>query len=434
MSALSMCGGSIVTASHGDLAGPAPGVRDTCPLFEGGWSGRIRSELLDNILPFWTNRAVDRENGGFYGSVDSVGIPHKNAERSSVLNTRILWTFSTAARIFGDAYREIAERAFVYITDKFWDSESEGLFWMLDSQGTPVSSQKKIYGQAFGIYGLAEFYRATGSAAALDLAKRLFQLIEQHGRDHANQGYWESFGRDWRPLEDMRLSEKDLNCPKSMNTNLHVLEAYTNLLRVSGDPDVRASLADLIDVFMERIVDANAGHLKQFFDKQWNSQSGVVSYGHDIEASWLLLEAASVLGDPALIARTRELSVTLAGTVLRDGLSRDGGVAYEEDASHATVDATRHWWVQAEAVVGFCNAYQVSGDRRFLEASRRVWDFIEAAVVDRTHGEWHAKVSPGGRPLTEQEDNDVGLISPWKCPYHNARACFEMLERLGSLE
>lgn len=419
-----------MAAAHDDITGQSSEAREGCALAETDWVDRIRAELVGNILPFWLNYSVDRENGGFYGLVDTTRTADKKSPRSCVLNARILWTFSAAVHGLGGAYRETADRAFAYLIDKFWDREHGGLFWMVDGRGDPLSTRKQIYGQAFGIYGLAEFHRATGSATALERAKRLFQLIEEHGRDSFFGGYLEAFGRDWRPLEDMRLSEKDMNCPKSMNTHLHVMEAYTNLLRASGDPVVRVRLADLVNVVIDRIVDADSGHLRMFFDQRWKSLSGTISYGHDIEASWLLVEAAETLGDNALIARCRELAVTLAATVYRGGLGPDGGVSYEGGASCAAIDTTRHWWVQAEALVGFYSAYQISGDVRFLNASRRVWDYIETRVVDRKSGEWHAKLSLEGLPVTVQEDPDVNLIGPWKCPYHNSRACLEMLERL----
>jgi len=415
-----------------DIAGRDPGTCAGRHNIEAGWTGRIRTELTDDILLFWMKHSVDRENGGFHGLVDTTGIADPNADLASVLVARILWTFSAAVQTFGGAYRETAERAFATLTEKFWDRTHGGLYWMLDRRGVPAATRKQIYGQAFGIYGLAEFAHATGSGAALELAKQLFQLIERRGRDRDYGGYLEAFGREWQPLEDMRLSDKDLNCPKSMNTHLHVMEAYTNLLRVSGDAEVRIRLAELVNLVIERIVDAEAGHLKLFFDAQWRSLSGHISYGHDIEASWLLVEAAEMAGEPAAIARSREMAITLAAAVLRHGLGRDGGVTYEADAAHTPIDANRHWWVQAEAVVGFYNAYQISGDVRFFEASRRVWDYIESKVVDRRHGEWHAKLSPAGQVLTVQEDPDVNLIGPWKCPYHNSRACFEMLKRLGA--
>ncbi|MGC9953099.1 MAG: AGE family epimerase/isomerase [Rhizomicrobium sp.] len=394
------------------------------------WAERIREELVGNILPFWMRYAVDRQNGGFYGAIDENLNVEKESERSAVVNTRILWTFAAASRLIGREYRETADWAYDYITNKFLDPEKGGLFWMVDYQGNPVSTRKQIYAQAFGIYALAEYFRATGNAASLDLARRLFRLIEEHSYDPVFKGYLEARGRDWQALEDMRLSEKDLNSPKSMNTHLHVLEAYTNLLRVWRDPALEAKQTELLTLTQDRIVDASTGHFKLFFDERWNSLSNHVSYGHDIEGSWLIVEAAEVLGDAGLIERARKLAITMAETVYQQGLDRDGSLFYEADAQGALIDSKKHWWAQAEAVVGFYNAFQISGEEHFLAAARRAWDYIEAKVVDRVHGEWHAKLSREGVPLTAEQDPDAQLVGPWKCPYHNARVCYEMIERL----
>jgi mannobiose 2-epimerase len=394
------------------------------------WAERIREELVGNILPFWMRYAVDRQNGGFYGTIDENLNVEKEAERSAVVNTRILWTFSAASRLIGREYRETADWAYDYITNKFLDQENGGLFWMVDYQGNPVSTRKQIYAQAFGIYAFVEYHRATGNAASLNHARRLFRLIEEHSYDPVFKGYLEARGRDWQPLEDMRLSGKDLNSPKSMNTHLHVMEAYTDLLLVWRDPALEAKQAELLELTMDRIIDASTGHFKLFFDERWNSLSDHVSYGHDIEGSWLLVEAAEVLGDTGLIERARKLAITMAEAVYEQGLDRDGSLFYEADAHGALIDPKKHWWAQAEAVVGFYNAFQISGEERFAAAARRTWDYIEVKVVDKVHGEWHAKLTPEGVPLTAKEDADATLVGPWKCPYHNARVCYEMIKRL----
>jgi len=394
------------------------------------WSARIRNELVGNILPFWTNRAVDRNNGGFYGKIDWDLAVVRKEPRSAVLNTRILWTFAAASRLLGADYLDVTNRAFDYIMNKFRDPEHDGLFWMLDYQGKVISSRKQIYAQAFGIYAFSEYYRATGNQASLEFAQRLFQLIEKHSRSAAFGGYLEACRRDWTTLDDMRLSEKDINCPKSMNTHLHIMEAYTNLLRVWRDPVLVTKQTELLRISMDRIVNPKTGHLKLFFDERWNQLSEDVSFGHDIEASWLIVEAAEVLGDVALLNRARELAVVLARSVYEQGLDTDGSIFYEANSRGVLIDSKKHWWAQAEAVVGFFNAFQISQDSRFLAASLHVWDYIEAKVVDREHGEWHAKLSPEGIPLLPTEDTDVCLAGPWKCPYHNSRSCFEMLNRL----
>jgi mannobiose 2-epimerase len=392
------------------------------------WAERFRLELTGNILPFWMRHTIDRENGGFHGEIDCDLRVNKHAARASVINARILWTFSAAARVLGDgSYRKTADWAYDYIVDKFWDKDCGGIYWMLDYQGHPISDRKQIYAQAFAVYGLAEYFRATGRWEALDWAKQLYHLIEENSGDREYGGYLEARARDWGALEDLRLSEKDLNCPKSMNTHLHVLEGYTNLLRVWDDAGLRVSLRRLLETTMDRIVDGP--HFKMFFDMQWAPISDHVSFGHDIEGSWLIEEAAEVLGDPGLIGRARVLAVRMAQAVYDEGLDTDGSLFYE--ASHGRlVDPNKHWWAQAEAVVGFYNAWQVSGDEHFRTAAYRVWEYIEESVVDRVHGEWHAKLKPDGTPWKAAEDPDACLVGAWKCPYHNGRVCFEMIERL----
>jgi len=394
------------------------------------WAARIEKELLGNILPFWMRYTVDRENGGFYGTVTCDLRVERESPRAAVINARILWTYSAACRLYGPQYREMADLAYDYILKKFWDAKHVGVYWMLDCKGNPVSDRKQIYAQAFAAYGMAEYFRATGKPESLELAQRLFHLIEEHSYDSVWKGYLEARGRDWSALADLRLSEKDLNSPKSLNTHLHVMEAYTNLLRVWKDPEIKAKHKELLELTMDRIVDNSTGHFRMFFDSQWHSLSNHISFGHDIEGSWLILEGAEVLGDAALIERARRLALTMARTVYKEGLDQDGSLFYEANSAGVMIDPNKHWWAQAEAVVGFYNAYQISGEQRFADAAYRVWEYIEEKIVDRVHGEWHAKLRPGGTPYTAAEDGDACLVGPWKCPYHNSRAGYEMIERL----
>ena len=394
-------------------------------------AGRFRAELEDNILPFWIRHAVDQENGGFHGFVHSDLTVDRKAPRSAVINARILWTFSAAARVLGKPeYREMADRAWDYLNRKFWDKQHGGVYWMLDYKGAPISDRKQIYAQAFMIYGAAEYYRATGRAECLDRAKVLFHLIEKHSRDLAFKGYVEACSRNWGPLTDMRLSEKDLNSPKSMNTHLHVMEAYTALLRVWRDSALAAAQNDLLEVTMDRIVDGATGHFRLFFDRQWHPLNDHVSFGHDIEGSWLLLEAAEVLGDPVLVAYAQKVSERMAEAVYDEGRDKDGSIFYERNGQGEVIDPNKHWWAQAEAVVGFYNAWQLTRQERFRDAAEQAWKFIDSRVIDKVHGEWLAKLRPDGTPWREAEDADVCLVGPWKCPYHNSRMCFEMMERL----
>lgn len=396
---------------------------------DGAWAAEIREELSGNILPFWRDRMTD-PNGGFFGAADCDGVVDRSAPRSVVVNARILWTFSTAVRVLGAGYRDSADHAYDYFVRHFVDSDKGGVFWMVDAAGRPTSTRKQIYAQAFAIYGLSEYARATGSTAARDQAVALFELIERHAADAVRGGYVEALDHDWRPLQDMRLSEKDLNAPKSMNTHLHIMEAYANLMRIWRDPRLVERQAALIATTVDRIVDRSTGHFRLFFDMDWRSLDDHVSYGHDIEGSWLLMEAAEVLGDPAMAARVEEVAVSMARAALAEGRDRDGSLFYEADGTKRLIDANKHWWAQAEAMVGFYNAYRATGEIAFRDAARAVWRYIVDHVVDRDHGEWHAKLTPEGRPYTAAEDGDACLAGPWKCPYHNSRACFEMSERL----
>jgi mannobiose 2-epimerase len=393
------------------------------------WAQRFEAELTGNILPFWMQHAVDHENGGFYGALSNDLKIDNQVPRSAILCARVLWTYATAQRLFpsGD-HLKMARHAYDYLTQRFWDKEHGGVYWMLDAQGRPVNDRKHAYAQAFAVYALSEFYRATQEPESLRLAQQLFGLIETHTHDRVHGGNIEGCGRTWNQLADLRLSEKEPDCRKSMNTMLHVMEAYTNLLRVWDTPELRSTLDGILRVHLDHIIDLRSGHLRLFFDDEWRSVSGVetygheISYGHDIEASWLLVEAAEVLGDKELLRRSQAAALKIAETVLAEGQYRDGRLLAAPADEHG---AEVEWWVPAEAVVGFYNAYQLSSQPRFAEASRSNWDFIEAKLVDRTHGDWYKRLDRAGVPIATSHK-----IGPWECPYHHSRCCFEMLARL----
>ncbi len=386
---------------------------------------QLEKELTGNILPFWMKASVDRVNGGFYGALTNDLEIHNEVPRSAILCARILWTYATAYRKLGNKeYLEMAGRAYDYLTRTFLDPEYGGVYWTVDAKGQPVFDRKHHYAQAFAIYGLSEYYRATGTPESLALAQTLFQLLEKHAYDPLHGGYSEGSGRKWEVLTDMRLSDRDLNCRKSMNTMLHVLEAYTNLLRVWPDATLKAQHRKLIEIFQEQIVDHTTGHFKLFFDDTWNSLLGNMSYGHDIEGSWLLVEAAEVQGDQALLEQVRETAIRIAAAVYQDGLEQDGSLPYEA-GPQGLVDSDKSWWVQAEAMVGFYNAYQLSGQARFALAAKQSWNYIQDKMVDRVHGDWIKKLHRDGTP-----DAGSYKMGPWECPYHHSRACFEMLDRL----
>lgn len=382
-----------------------------------------REELLHGILPYWMGRMVDTEHGGFYGQIDGHNQLHTDADKGGILNARILWTFSAAYRAQSDpAYLAMATRAYEYALRYFFDSEQGGTFWLIHADGTPADTKKQIYSQAFFIYALSEYYQASGDEKALDHAKELFLLIELHSLDREKNGYLEAYSRNWQLLEDLRLSEKDDNEKKTMNTHLHILEAYTNLYRVWKDPSLRQALQHLIVLFTDKIV-SPSGHLILFFDEDWTPKDHIHSYGHDIEAAWLLYEAATVLGDEALLQKVSALSVHIAEVTVRDGLQKDGSLFYETDTLTGHTDTDRHWWPQAEAVVGFLYAWKLTGDEAWLNHSAAAWKYIREHLIDKDHGEWFWSIR-NGRPNTT--DDKAGF---WKCPYHNSRMCIEVCLR-----
>ena len=386
----------------------------------------MRSELENNILPFWMNKMEDNEQGGFYGEITGNDELRPEASKGAILNARILWTFSAAYRLLKKPeYLKTATRAKRYLIDRFYDPEYGGIYWELDYKGNPLDTKKQIYAIGFAIYGLSEYARATGDAEALEYAQRLFEVIEQHSFDPVQNGYLEALTRNWQPIEDMRLSDKDENEKKTMNTHLHILEPYTNLYRVWKNERLERQLRNLIDVFITRILDPQTGHLNLFFEEDWTNKYRIYSYGHDIEASWLIHEAALVLGDKTVLKRIEPLIVRIAQAA-DEGLNPDGSMIYENFLDKQKIDRELHWWVQAENVVGHINLYQHFGDESALDIAVRCWEFIKAKLIDHEQGEWHWSILPDG--TANRKDDKAGF---WKCPYHNGRMCMEVIERFG---
>ena len=383
----------------------------------------FRDELENNILKFWIDKMQDNENGGFYGRIDGNDVLHPQSNKGAVLNARILWTFSAAYRILKKTeYLETAKRAFDYITTHFIDKKNGGVYWELDYKGNPVSTKKQTYAQGFALYGFSEFYRATGDTKALELAKEFFFLLEKCHDDKLG-GYLEAYTEDWQPIEDMRLSDKDANEKKTMNTHLHVLEPYTNLCRIWDDERLINAQRRLIRTFTDCILDKQSSHLNLFFDEEWNVKSTAVSYGHDIEAAWLLYEAAEILDDKGLISEIKALTLKIADAA-SEGFEADGSMVYEREDVH--VDMQRHWWVQAEAVVGYMYAYKNSDNVSYKENAANVWRYIQVKIIDRQDGEWiWSRLVDGS---VNHTDDKAGF---WKCPYHNGRMCMEMIEHFN---
>lgn len=398
----------------------------------------MREVLENNILSFWLNKMQDYENRGFYGQMKGDGTLVPTANKGGILNARILWSFSAAYRVLGNPeYLMAATRAKDYILEHFIDKEFGGIYWELDYQGKPVDTKKQFYAIGFAIYGLSEYARATGDEEAMLYAIRLFHDIEDHSFDHEYNGYIEACTRDWGEIADMRLSELDANYPKSQNTHLHIIEPYANLFRCMNeweakgktvDAEAKAQVEDalrnIINIFTDKILNPETHHLDLFFDMDWKRGAGQLeSYGHDIECSWLMHEAALVLGDKAVLDKVEPI-VKLVAEASTKGVNPDGSMTHEANLDTGHVDADRHWWVQAENVVGWINIYEHFDDQNALDRAVECWQYIKDNLIDHELGEWYWSRDPEGKLNTT--DDHAGF---WKCPYHNSRMCLEIIER-----
>lgn len=384
------------------------------------------SRELHAIANWWKRYSLDKDSGGFHGQVDNQASPVSHATKGIVLNTRILWFFSElAAQSQERVDIDVAYRAFDWLKTFFLDRQFGGLYWELDFQGAPIDAKKQIYAQCFGIYALSSYFKLSGDDEALKLAKSLFELVETHARDHTDGGYIEACTRVWGSIEDYRLSDKDLNCPKSMNTHLHVLEAYTALYSVAPDARVEEALRHVLGVFLDKVKGAGKCHLSLFFDIQWQSLDESVSFGHDIEASWLLYEAAEALGDEVITELVKVAAIELAQSCYEKGIASTGFVMDELEPHTGVFGESSHWWVQAEALVGFVNAYQLTGKQHYLDVCQPIWEFILSEHVDDGEWLWQAR-SQGGNKLHYK----AGF---WKGPYHNGRSMLELQKRLKAI-
>ncbi|PIQ20057.1 MAG: N-acyl-D-glucosamine 2-epimerase [Cytophagales bacterium CG18_big_fil_WC_8_21_14_2_50_42_9] len=383
---------------------------------------------LKRILSFWAENTVDEKQGGFVGQIDNKGQINKDAPKGSVLNARILWSFAAAYRhTQNPAYLPLAERAFNYILDHFLDQEFGGIYWSVDAQGKALSTRKQIYGLAFVIYGMSEYYLATQNPRALQVSQELYNWIEQYSYDSQYEGYWEAFSREGELLEDLRLSEKDRNDPKTMNTHLHILEAYTNLYRIWPDETLKQKIENLINVFLRHIIHPETNRMKLFLTRDWQASADLVSYGHDIEASWLLYEAAEVSDNQEIIKQVEKIALNMAEATAA-ALLPDGSLYHEYDITTNHYDKHREWWVSAEAMVGFFNAYQLTQNENFYQYSINAWQFAKKYLLDIKQGEWFWGVNDDYSLM--QENDKIGF---WKCPYHNSRSCLEIINRINRI-
>lgn len=390
------------------------------------FKAKAKDELFQ-ILDYWELNSIDLENNGFFGFINNESKIDSKADKGLILNARILWTFAAAYPFTSNIkHYELATRAYDYLIKKFYDHTNEGLYWKVDFKGKPIEKKKQVYGQAFGIYGLVEYYKISKETKALYYAIQLFNAIEKYSFDEKMGGYFEALSEDWKPIEDLRLSDKDANEKKTMNTHLHILEAYTSLYLVWKNEDLLRQIKRLIEVFFKHIIDPDHFYQHLFLDENWKVKSTIISYGHDIETSWLLWKAAKATEDSEIIQKTKHLAIKLGEKSL-DGLDVNHGINYEYDFEKKHLDTDKHWWVQAEAVVGFFNLYELSHNPKYLEHSISTWKFIEQYIKDPINGEWFWGRKANGELMRDEK------VSFWKCPYHNARACMEISKRIDKI-
>ena len=384
----------------------------------------MQDVLEQNILPYWIDHVTDKEKGGYYGRVDGNDQVHPQAEKGAVMNARILWAFSAAYRVLRNpVYLEAATRAKDYFADHFLDTANGGVYWSVDYHGNPLDTKKQTYAIGFAIYGFSEYARATGDKEALEVAKNLYHDIEAHAYDSKNNGYIEALTCDWQPIADMRLSDKDENGSRTMNTHLHIIEPYTNLYRIWKDDGLEKSIRNLLNIFTDKLFNEETHHLDLFFDDTWQGKRNVESYGHDIEASWLLHETALVLGDKSVLQKIEHVIRRIADAA-DEGLRPDGSMVYEHWKDTGKYDLQRQWWVQCENIIGHIDLYQYFGYEDSLEKAIQCWNYVQKYLVDTKNGEWHWAVLDDGS--INLSDDKAGF---WKCPYHNSRMCLELIER-----
>lgn len=391
----------------------------------------MKDEFLDElnaILCYWQKYTVDFRNGGFYGRINFNNEIEETADKGIVLNARILWAFSAGYILVGSKeYLKLAKRSYDYITAHFFDTNHGGVFWSVDFEGKPKNTKKQIYALAFTIYGLTEYYKASKDENALLKAKQIFEVIEKHSFDVINGGYIEALSEEWQVLKDLRLSDKDANEKKTMNTHLHIIEAYSNLYAVWPNQYLKIQILGLLKTFDKYIIDHKSKRMILFFDENWTAKSDIISYGHDIEASWLLLEAAEIIDDEKLIVHFKKIAIEMANAAGK-GIAANGGVIYEYEPKHNIYNYEKHWWVQAEAMVGFLNAFQLSKQEVYYNYFLNIWKFTKEYIIDHKNGEWFWGVDNDNEVMSKEDK--AGF---WKCPYHNSRACIEMVKRLSKV-
>ena len=381
----------------------------------------VKEHLLHTIIPFWKNLR-DNEHGGYYGWLGYDLALDKKAVKGCILNSRITWFFANAYTLLKDeSLLDEAKHGFAFMKDYCFDKENGGIYWSITYDGKPEDTTKHTYNQAFCIYALSSYYEASKDEEALAMAKELFHIIEEKCTDEV--GYLEAFDREFHLIENDKLSENGVIADKTMNTLLHVFEAYTELYRVSKDTEVKKRLEWILDTIADKIYNPKLHRQEVFFDKNYNSILDLHSYGLDIETAWLLNRGVDVLGEEAYQKKMGPIIDDLTAQVYKVAFD---GHSLANECEKGVVNTHRIWWVQAETVIGFLNGYQRNPEKKeYLEAAKSEWQFIKDYVIDKREGsEWFWEVDENGKPYPDRP-----IVEPWKCPYHNGRMCIEVIRR-----
>ena len=381
----------------------------------------IKDNLTNRLIPFWKSMH-DGENGGFYGWLDYDLALDKKAVKGCILNSRILWFFSNAYLLLGDeSLLEEADHACRFLMDHCIDREYGGIYWSVQYDGRVQDDTKHTYNQAFAVYALSSYYAATKKEEAIECARSIIRLIEDKCRD--SHGYGEAYNRYFVPVSNEKLSENGVMASRTMNTLLHVFEAYTEYYRVTEDSRTEVLLKEMLDHFADKVYNRNMHRQEVFFDDNWNSLADIHSYGHDIETAWLIDRGCEILSDQNYTDRMGKITRDLTNEIYKTAY-RNQSLLNERDGE--TIKTNRVWWVQAEAMVGFLNGYEKDPSRtEYLEAAEGVWEYIKTYLLDSREGsEWFWDVDEHGQPSSRKP-----IVEPWKCPYHNGRMCFEIIRR-----
>lgn len=387
----------------------------------------FENHLKNCIIPFWKSMRDD-VNGGYYGYKGYDLVIDKESIKGCILNSRILWFFSNAYKVLkndpiADSLLDEANHAYDFMTKYCLDNENGGIFWAIKYNGEPEDTMKHTYNQAFAIYALSSFYDVTGNKEALDKAYGLFNVIETKCKDEI--GYLEALDINFNIIDNDALSENGVMADRTMNTLLHVFEAYTELYRVTKDQEVKAKIIDILNVFADKIYNKELHRQEVFFNNNWESIIDLYSYGHDIETAWLIDRGLEIIEDKAISEKLSPITKDLTQNVHKVAFN---GKSLANECEKGVVNTHRIWWVQAESVIGFYNGYQKDNSKiKFKEASEAQWEFIKEFVVDKRNGsEWFWEVKENGEPFEGRP-----IVEPWKCPYHNGRMCIEMINRLA---